>query len=84
MEWSETDLELAVARLLPATEYEAAMALLHTYGAEPYEREVQRVRRVIVQTCHGSADKLRKLVAVAKGDYRDVLIGDRGRDGTYK
>ena len=84
MEWSDTDLESAVARLLPTAEYETAMALLYSYGVEPYEREVQRVRRVIVQTCRGSMDRLRKFVVVAKRDYRDVLIGDRGRDATYQ
>ena len=63
---------------LPAADHEEARTLLATYGERTFEREVPRVQRVLLQSCDGSLDRLRKLVAIAKVDYRDVLIRDPG------
>jgi hypothetical protein len=73
-----SDLEIAVANRFPPHQHARALESLAQYGLEPYEREIDRVRRVIVQTAAGSIERLERLVVTAKRDYRDVLIGDRG------
>ena len=51
-----------------------AIALLLTYGSEQHEREADRVRRAVVQLADGDLGRLRYFTAVAKQDYRDVLM----------
>jgi len=77
-EWSDAQLMRYLEDSLPAAEHEMARTLLATYGERIFEREVTRVRRVLLQSCDGSLDRLQKLVAMAKVDYRDVLIRDPG------
>jgi len=48
--------------------------LLAAYGAEPHEREVERVRLAILKLSAGNEQKIREYVAIAKKDYRDVLF----------
>jgi hypothetical protein len=79
-EWSDADLERYVADTLPPADRDEARALLATYGARSFEREIPRVRRVLLQSCGGSLGSLRRLVAMAKVDYRDVLVRDPGPD----
>jgi hypothetical protein len=50
------------------------LELLDSYGVEPYERERERVQLDIVKLSAGSEAKVREYVAVAKRDYRDVLV----------
>jgi len=77
-EWSDAQLMRYLDDSLPTADHAEARALLETYGERTFEREVARVRRVLLQSCDGSVDRLRKLVAIAKVDYRDVLIRDPG------
>jgi len=77
-EWSDAQLMRYLEDSLPAADHEKARILLATYGERIFEREVTRVRRVLLQSCDGSLDRLQKLVAMAKVDYRDVLIRDPG------
>ncbi len=78
MEWSDADLSAFVEQQFLPAEVPEVLALLKSYGAKPFHREQKRVRRVIAQNSRGSLDRVRLLVDVAKIDYRDVLIGDRG------
>ena len=80
MEWSDADLSAFVEEQFRPTEVQEVLTLLKSYGEKPYHREQQRVRRVIAQNSRGSLDRLRLLVDVAKIDYRDVLLGDRGEE----
>jgi hypothetical protein len=64
----------AVAAMFPAASRSRILALLDTYGMEPYERERERVQAAILALCAGGEDKLAEYVAVAKRDYRDVLF----------
>ncbi len=48
--------------------------LLDTYGVESHERERERVQLAILKLSEGNEEKLREFVAIAKGDYRDVLF----------
>ena len=50
------------------------LELLDSYGVEPYERERERVQVAILKLSAGSEEKVRKYLAVAKRDYRDVLF----------
>jgi hypothetical protein len=77
-EWSDAQLMRYLDDSLPTADHEEARALIATYGERTFEREVSRVRRVLLQSCDGSLDRLQKLVAMAKVDYRDVLIRDPG------
>jgi len=49
-------------------------AILDLYGVEPYERERERVQLDILKLSEGDIDKLRKVVGLAKRDYRDVIV----------
>lgn len=48
--------------------------LLDSYGVESYERERERVQLAILKLSLGSEEKLKEYLAVAKVDYRDVLL----------
>jgi hypothetical protein len=64
-----------VERLWPTPEERAQVAqLLDTYGSENYESEVARVQLAIVKLSQGQVGRVRELIAVAKRDYRDVLM----------
>jgi hypothetical protein len=47
--------------------------LLSFYGAEGHEREQERVQLAILDLAKGDVQKLPRLVASAKEDYRDIL-----------
>lgn len=49
------------------------LALLDTYGTEPHEAEVNRVKLAVLQLSDGQIDKLSRWVDTAKLDYRDAL-----------
>jgi hypothetical protein len=62
-------------RLWPAPEERAQVVqLLDSYGSETYEREVARVQLAIMKLSQGRLERVREMVAVAKRDYRDVLM----------
>ena len=50
-----------------------ALKLLDEYGTQDWEREIHRAHLAILKLSHGDVDELRKQVATAKEDYRDVL-----------
>jgi hypothetical protein len=49
------------------------LAALDRYGAQPHERERERVQLAIIELSAGSKEKLLQYVQAAKLDYRDVL-----------
>jgi len=51
----------------------AAMDLLDSYGLETWHREKDRVQLAILKLSGGNLEELRRLVDMAKTDYRDVL-----------
>jgi hypothetical protein len=71
-------LEAIVARDFPAPDQGEVLALLMSYGAAAHEREPDRVRWVIAVRAAGSLERVRRSLATATRDYRDVLIGDPG------
>jgi hypothetical protein len=73
-------LEDHVALLSQPWERAAVLELLLSYGGLPHEREVDRVCWVILERSNHSIERVRSMVATAKKDYRDVLIGDPGYD----
>src|SRR2546430_11974677 len=63
-----------VRRSFPERDCARVLELLDAFGAEPYERERERVQIAILKLSAGNEEKLREFVAVAKRDYRDVLF----------
>jgi hypothetical protein len=53
---------------------ESARRMLQEYQTEPWHGEVERVRIGILRICQGSLERMRRLVDVAKRDYRDLLM----------
>jgi len=47
---------------------------LQKFGTEAYEREAERVRLAILKLCEARTERVIELVAMAKRDYRDVLM----------
>lgn len=73
------DLSAILARKLQAlfadaTDRTGVETLLAAYGVEPYEREADRVRLAVLKLSGGDADALQANLALAKQDYRDVLM----------
>ena len=65
---------LAAARAaFPESDLADVLAALDLYGAEPYEREIERVQLAILAISAGNKEELLQLVKAAKSDYRDVL-----------
>ncbi len=84
MEWSDEELARRVAQDLPEADREHALKLIMSYGAAPHEREGPRVRRVLLQSCGGSLERLGRLLAMAQIDYRDILTRDPGPNGSFR
>lgn len=72
---TDADVERIVWRDFAADQAEEALALLHAYGAESWEREIPRVRAAILRLAAGDMTQLRLQLDYAKRDYRDVLLG---------
>ena len=64
----------SVQATFPISSWARALELLDGYGADPHERERERVQLAILKLSAGSEEKMREYVAVAKRDYRDVLF----------
>ena len=47
--------------------------LLHEYGQEQHEKEIDRVHLAILRLAGNSAEQIMNWVLIAKHDYRDVL-----------
>lgn len=67
------DVERIVSRDFPTDAAGEVFAILDEYGAEEWEREVDRVRLAALKLAAGSIDRLRSAIETARGDYRDVL-----------
>ena len=53
---------------------ESARSMLLEYPTEPWHGEVKRVRIGILRICQGNLERMRRLVDIAKKDYRDLLM----------
>jgi len=53
---------------------ESARSMLLNYPTEAWHGEVERVRIGILRICQGNLERMRRLVDVAKRDYRDLLM----------
>jgi hypothetical protein len=62
-----------VQRDFPAEDPGTMIALLDAYGAEPHERERERVHLAILKLSQGESAKLLHWIGIAKQDYRDAL-----------
>jgi hypothetical protein len=75
MSHTEAEVQTAVDELWASSaERELVHAALSEYGVAQHEREVARVRLAILRLSAGQIDRVKELVAVAKRDYRDVLM----------
>jgi hypothetical protein len=69
---------VALARqLFGEAGYQEALVLVDQYGTEPHERDVNRVKRAILELSDGKRTRLPYFVQCAKIDYRDVLMPQR-------
>ena len=71
---SRDEVVASVQATFPISSWARALELLDGYGADPHERERERVQLAILKLSAGSEEKMREYVAVAKRDYRDVLF----------
>jgi hypothetical protein len=69
--------ERALSALFGSSAEDAARVrrALQTYGVEPHEREADRVRLAILRVSNGDVKVALEGIALAKKDYRDVLVG---------
>lgn len=65
-----------IRRYFPEEQVSKVMGILSRYGAKPWHREPERVRRDVVILSKGSIDRLEAAIRRALTDYRDVLIGE--------
>ena len=70
---ADDDIVALARRLFGEAGYQEALALVDQYGTEPHEREVNRVKRAILELSDGKKTRLPYFVQCAKIDYRDVL-----------
>ncbi len=70
----EADLPRIVRRDYPEALWQEAEALLATYGKEPHEAEVLRIRIDCLKIANGDMEELRNCILLAKADYRDVIV----------
>lgn len=61
------------AQYWPGVDSQEVMNVLDRYGTESFEKGRARVQLAILKLSEGQRDRLNKLVAMAKRDYRDVL-----------
>jgi hypothetical protein len=69
---SNRDVERIVLRDFPS-EVARVLNILHEYGTEEWQREIDRVRLAALKMAAGSIDGLHSAIETAKIDYRDVL-----------
>ena len=69
----DADVERVVKRDFSPEEVSAVFSVLEEYGKKDWHRKVPRVRLAILNLARGSREELRKAVAMADNDYRDVL-----------
>ena len=52
-----------------------ALAILGTYGTQPWHREIERVQLAVLKQCESDLVRLQQLAGLADRDYRDALVG---------
>jgi hypothetical protein len=62
-----------IRRIFPE-DFPTVSALLLSYGEQSYEREVDRVRWGILNVSGNDVGKLERMLAMAKKDYRDLIV----------
>jgi len=67
------DVVRVIRRDYAAAPVAVVLAILDRYGAEPWERERDRVHMAVLKLAGGSVPELRRQVEAAKVDYRDPL-----------
>jgi hypothetical protein len=72
MKHSRNEVLAAVQVSFPAS-WESVLAQLDTYGVESHEPEQERVQLAVLKLGEGIENKVRRFLAAAKDDYRDVL-----------
>jgi hypothetical protein len=70
---SLADVDRVVRRDFPPDEVAGVLATLEAYGRQSWHREVPRVRLAILKQAQGDWKKLRRALATADKDYRDIL-----------
>ena len=63
-----------IQKLFPPEHISKISALLLTYGKEAHEREVDRVHWGILSVSGNDIGKLERMLAMAKTDYRDLIV----------
>ncbi len=72
--FSREDVLLLIPHVFPHEDLATITELLDLYGAESYENERERVQMAILKLSNGDIDRLLANLALAKRDYRDVLM----------
>jgi hypothetical protein len=70
---SDDVLRRAVEHYIVPGHRQRALAILETYGEQPHDRELARVRFDMVALSRGDLPTLERLLDVARRDYRDVI-----------
>ena len=70
---SVTDVERIVRRDFPKDEFDSALAALGQYADGSLPRECPRVQLAALKLAQGDLQSLRRHIANAERDYRDVL-----------
>jgi GrpB-like predicted nucleotidyltransferase (UPF0157 family) len=70
---TRTQVMMRARRLFPAVALTDVLAVVDNYGAEPYQREKERVQMAALKIAGGNLARLREAMALARTDYRDVL-----------
>lgn len=63
-----------IRKLFPHEHISRVSALLLTYGEKSHESEVDRVRTGILKVSGSDLVKLERMLAMAKRDYRDLIV----------
>src|SRR5947209_18982901 len=77
---SRDEVVAAIQATFPESSRARVLELLDRYGVESYERERERVQLAILKPSGGTEEKLREFLAVAKREYRDVLLWSENPD----
>ncbi len=74
----------ALLNAFPESDANELLTVLDEYGTESYEQERERVQLAIILLASGDMDELKRYLAIAKGDFRDVFLGGIPRRGKNK
>lgn len=64
----------ALLNAFPESDANELLTVLDEYGTESYEQERERVQLAIILLASGDMDELKRYLAIAKGDFRDVFF----------